>query len=95
MAVDSTAGIQITGELLSVAHEEGTLDNGKPWSKGVVKLLVGDFVERISYGTLEAAQLAVGSEERGQMITLAVQPQGAYDEATRRRSKVSFRGLEA
>lgn len=94
MAVDSTAGIKITGELLSVALEEGELDNGRPWSKGVVKLLIGDFVERISYGDLAAAEAATDGASRGDSITLEVRPQGAYDEATRRRSKVTFRGVE-
>lgn len=95
MAVDSTAGVRISGELLSVALEEGTLDNGRAWSKGVVKLLVGDFVERVGYATLEDAEAATAGAERGQLVTVDVRPQGAYDEATRRRSKVTWRGVGA
>jgi len=94
MAVDSTAGVRITGELLSVALEEGTLDNGRPWSKGVVKLLVGDFVERVGFSTLDDAETATAGAQRGETVTLDVRPQGAYDETTRRRSKVTWRGIE-
>jgi len=92
MAVDSTAGLRITGELLSVALEEGTLDSGKAWSKGVVKLLVGDYVERVGYATLEEAQTATEGAQRGDLVSLSVRAQVAYDEATRRRSKVTWRG---
>jgi hypothetical protein len=92
MAVDTTAGVRITGELLSAAHEEGLLDNGKPWSKGVVKVLVGDSVERVSWPTLEEAEAALDGAERGSIVTLPVRPQGAFDEATGRRSRVTYRG---
>ncbi len=95
MAVDSTAGVRITGELLSVALEEGMLDNGRAWSKGVVKLLVGDYVERVGYATLEEANAATAGFQRGEAVTLDVRPQGAFDEATRRRSKVTWRGIGA
>lgn len=94
MAVDTTAGVRITGELLSVALEEGTLDSGRPWSKGVVKLLVGDFVERIGYATLDQAERVTEGTQRGDVVTLDVRPQGAYDEATKRRSKVTWRGVD-
>lgn len=93
MAVDTTAGVRITGELLSVTHEEGVLDNGRPWSKGVVKLLLGDNVERVGFATLAEAQEATAGAARGDLVELAVRPQGAYDEATQRRSKVTWRGL--
>lgn len=92
MAVESTAGVRLTGELLSAATESGTLDNGKGWSKGVVKMLVGDFVERVSFPTLADADLALGGAERGQLVTLEVRPQGAFEEASGRRSKVTYRG---
>lgn len=93
MAVDSTAGVSVTGELLSVTFEEGTLDNGKPWSKGVVKLLIGDNVERIGFKTLEEAEAAVGQGQRGDLVSVGARPQGAYDEATGRRSRVTWRGV--
>lgn len=93
MAVDTTAGVRITGELLSCALEEGTLDNGRAWSKGVVKVLMGDFVERIGYPTLDEAEAAIGGAQRGDLVTLDVRPQGAYDEATGRRARVTWRGV--
>ncbi len=93
MAVDTTAGVRITGELLSVTFEEGTLDNGRVWSKGVVKVLIGDNVERIGFANLDDAKSAVDGSERGEVVTLDARPQGAYDEATQRRSRVTWRGV--
>lgn len=88
----SAEGLTLSGELLSVGEESGDFE-GRPWVLGVVKVLQGDDVQRVSFRSLADAEAAVGGAARGDLVTLAVRAQGAWDESTGRRSRVKFRGV--
>jgi hypothetical protein len=96
MAGDSTArGVVLTGELLSYEEESGEIE-GRPWVNYVAKLLMpGDFIERVKYRKQAEGDEALSGAQRGDTVSLRVIPQGAWDEQTGRRSKVTWRGVTA
>ena len=88
-------GVFLTGEFISVYAKRSYQDReGNTRTPYAVKLLVGNSVLDIEYDDEQLAGAAIKGAMKGDSVTLSVFAQGAWNNETRRREPVFFRGRE-